>query len=73
MTGSCSGGRAARARGITVLAVPEVAGYVSDRLGFHHPESGPRAVRTETKRGWKDGKLQGKVPGEQRRLERFSC
>lgn len=27
-------------RGIIILAVSEVTGYVSDRLEFHHPGSG---------------------------------
>lgn len=27
-------------RGINILAVSEVDGYVSDRLEFHHPGSG---------------------------------
>lgn len=35
-------------RGMIILAVSDVAGYISDRLGFHHAGSGLSDVRTET-------------------------
>lgn len=33
-------------RGMIILAVSEVAGYISDRLGLHHAGSGLSDVRT---------------------------
>lgn len=49
-------------RGTIILAVSEVAGYVSDRLEFHHPGSGLSNVRTESCRG----KLPRKMDGGQK-------
>lgn len=47
---SCSGGRPAPAAAISILAATGVSAYVSDRLGFHHCDSGISSIHRETGR-----------------------
>jgi len=51
-------------RGIIILTVSEVTGYVSDGLGFHHPGSGPEdqkshpdGERMRLKERWLEGEV----------------
>lgn len=56
---SCSSGRTAQAAAISILAATGASAYVSDRLGFHHCDSGLSGIRTETGR---TREPPGKVP-----------